>query len=123
MAWINVKEQMPEAHEAALAISLQGCLGNSSSSNELIGQVKKVQHVTPLLFPNYDRVDVSLGVIRNGVGSMSKEDAWLYVPHEADYAILSQAAKTGELVKIQYDVARARLYGPHDEVTHAEISN
>lgn len=103
-------------------LALSGCLGNSSSDNEIMGQVKKAQHVTPMILPDYDRVDVSLGVIRNGIGSMSKEDMLLYVPNASDFAVLKRAAETGDLVKITYSQARATLYVEKDYVTHAEIA-
>lgn len=102
---------------AGLCVTLTGCLGNTSSDNDMVGQVKRCQHVTPLLLPDYDRCDVSLGVMRNGVGSMSKEDVWLYVPTALHYGILDDASKSGALVDIKYDVSRARFYVENNMVT------
>ena len=80
--------------------------GYSSKNNELIGQVKKVVQNTPLLCDDYTDVDISLGVMRQGVGSMSSEDNYLYVEKDSDIAILKKANETGKLVKIIYDVKR-----------------
>jgi hypothetical protein len=106
----------------AVAFALSGCLGNSASSNQLVGQVKKVEHNTPLIMPDYDDADISLGVMRNGVGSMSHEDIWVYIPNAEDYLVLQKAAETGALVKVDYDTARARFYVENATVTHAEIT-
>ena len=105
----------------ALPFLLAGCLGDSSKDNETIGQVKKVEHNTPIMLPDYDDADISLGVMKNGVGSLSHEDMWVYVPNPEDFKILQQASQTGELVKIKYDVARARFYVEKHTVTHVEI--
>lgn len=88
---------------------LYGC-GYSSMDNELIGQAKKVVHHTPLIFcePYYE-VDVSLGVFRNGIGSASKEDVWLYIPNPEHVKVLQHAVETGAVVKIRYDVKRMTL--------------
>lgn len=103
-------------------LALTGCLGDSSADNDLIGQVKKVHHNTPLLLPDYDDVDVSLGVMRGGVGSMSTQDMWLYVPNPEDMKVLKDASESGALVKITYSVSRARFYVENDMVTHAELT-
>lgn len=105
----------------AATICLAGCLGNSSSENDLVGQIKKAQHATPLLLPDYNRVDVSLGVMRNGVGSMSQEDVWMYVEDQAEFKTLEAAAQTGAVVHLHYNVARFRFYVPNDYVTGVEI--
>ena len=89
------------------SILLAAC-GNSSSGNEIIGQVKKVKSVTPLICSDYTEVDVSLGVIRNGVGSMSHEDVELAVDNSEKDAInkLKWAAENGAIVKLAYNVKR-----------------
>lgn len=116
-----MKKSMKLIGALALTLSMQGCLGDTSKDNELTGQVKKVQHHTPLILPNYNAADVSLGVVRNGVGSMSGQDLWLYVPNAADYETLSKAAESGAIVKLKYNVARCRFYVQKEEVTHVEI--
>lgn len=91
-----------------LMIMMAGC-GYSSRDNEMIGQVKKVVKRTPLICPDYTSVDISLGVLRGGVGSMSTQDVWLYVPSQGDLEKrLMDANATGQLVKIRYDIARLR---------------
>lgn len=86
-------------------IFLAGCFGNSASDSTLIGQVKKVKHVTPLICDDRYDVDVSLGVMRNGVGSMSTQDMWLTIPAE-QVAAFKAAADSGAPVQITYDTPR-----------------
>lgn len=85
-------------------LSLTAC-GYSIRDAELVGQVKKVITNTPLFCPNYIEADISLGVIRNGVGSMSTQDIWVVV-NKGDAEILKSAAENGEIVKINYDEER-----------------
>lgn len=88
-----------------IALLLGGC-GYSSADNELTGQVKKIAHRTPLLcFDRFD-ADISLGIMRNGVGSMSTQDMWMTVPDAKNVDLLKSAADSGKLVKIRYDVYR-----------------
>ena len=103
-----------------LCLVLAAC-GYSAKSNELIGQVKKVIDKTPILCGDYVEADLSLGVIRNGVGSMSKEDVELYVERREDAALLKRAAETGKLVKVAYDVRRVTWCVPDHWVTKVEI--
>jgi hypothetical protein len=101
---------------------LTGCLGYSSKDNEVIGQIKKVTNKTPIVCPNYVAIDLSLGVIRNGNGSMSHEDQWFYAP---DYFLkqLKEFSEKGAIVKITYDVARFTLCTPDLWLKDIEISN
>lgn len=101
-------------------IALSGC-GYSSKQNEAIGQVKKVVSNTPIVCPDFIDVDISLGVMVNGVGSMSHEDVWFYVEKESDIAILKQANETGKLVKIVYDVKRVTFCVSDHFIKHVEI--
>lgn len=102
---------------------LAGCMGHTSSGNELTGQVKRVQHKTPILCPDYVHVDISLGTMRNGVGSMSTQDIWLWVKNDADVAVLEKASRDGGIVKVSYDVARSRWFDcvEKEELTHVEV--
>jgi hypothetical protein len=101
---------------------LTGCLGLSSKDNELIGQVKKVKQRTPLICPDRVDVDISLGVIRNGVGSMSAEDVWMTVESADEIAKFKKANETGSLVKVKYDVRRVIICGDQNLATHVEIT-
>lgn len=92
-------------------VLLASC-GYSSRDNELVGQVKKVIAQTPIVCGDYHEADVSLGIMRNGVGSFSKEDVVLYVRNEADVPLLKQAAEEGFAVKISYDIKRLVLCVP-----------
>jgi hypothetical protein len=93
----------------------------SAKGNELVGQVKKVTEKTPLICGDYVVADLSLGVIRNGVGSMSREDIDLYVERPADIATVKLAAETGRLVKVTYNTRRSPWCVPDHWVTAVTI--
>lgn len=103
-----------------LAFLFSGC-GYSSRQNEMIGQVKKIAHQTPLICPNYAAADISLGVIRGGVGSMSTQDIWLTVDSKDDEKLLIDAAASGAIVKLNYDVARLTLCVEDHIITNVEV--
>lgn len=99
---------------------LSGC-GYSSKGNELVGQAKKVVNQTPILCEERSDADISLGVMRNGVGSMSTQDLWLTVPNEADKKLLTEAASQGLLVKVNYDIKRWTWCWEDHIVTSVEL--
>lgn len=101
---------------------LTGC-GQASVNNELVGQVKRVVNRTPLICPNRSDVDVSLGVFKNGTGSMSTRDMWLTVQNQDDVKKLNTLAASGALVKITYDVERLVLCPEDHWVTKVEAAN
>ena len=100
--------------------ALTAC-GYSSTGNVLEGQVKKLVHRTPIICPDYIEVDVSLGVMRNGVGSLSKEDVVLAVEDLRLIDTLKRAAKSGAIVTIGYDVPRVSLCWPDHRLTSVVI--
>jgi hypothetical protein len=102
------------------AALLAGC-GYTSRGNDMIGQAKKVNHNTPLICPDFDDVDISLGVMQNGVGSMSTQDVWLYVPDRRDYQTLKEAVQKGAIVKITYDVQRVAFCVEQHIVTGVQV--
>lgn len=104
-----------------LVLLLATACGYSSKDNEMIGQVKKVMKNTPLICPDYKDADISLGVIRNGVGSMSSQDIWVYVPDDLNFKILTEANQTGKLVKIKYDIKRLQFCVGDHQVTSVEL--
>lgn len=91
---------------ALAVVGLSGCWGYTSIDNELTGQVKKVHHNTPLICPDYYSADVSLGVMRNGVGSMSTQDVAVTIPDKELLHVFEEAASTGKLVKVVFKVRR-----------------
>ena len=103
-----------------IVLALAAC-GLSSAGNELEGQVKKVIRVTPIICPDYVVADVSLGVLRNGVGSLSKEDVDLYVADEHMVETLQRAAKSGTPVTIGYDVQRVGICRPDHWLTSVQV--
>lgn len=92
-------------------MTCSGCeaCGYTSVDNELTGQAKKVVHNTPLICGDYATVDMSLGVMRNGVGSMSTQDVWLTVTNPDDIKKLEDAAARGAIVTLKYKVRRATV--------------
>lgn len=89
---------------ACVSMSLASC-GYSAKDIEAVGQVKRVVHNTPLLCPNYVDIDLSFGVMRNGVGSMSTQDIWIVVDKQQATS-LKDINEKGDLVKITYDNER-----------------
>lgn len=95
--------------------------GYSSKDSEAVGQVKRVLKHTPIICQDWTQVDLSLGVMRNGVGSVSHEDILLYVPTEELARQLQTAAESGAPVKVKYDVARFAFCVGERQVRSVEI--
>lgn len=104
-------------------IFVAGC-GYTSVGNDGVCQPKKIHHNTPLICGNYDTVDISLGVMRDGVGSMSTHDMTLsFDPRNQreNEAKLEQAIKAGKLVKLSYNDRRFSICQETEQVTDVEI--
>jgi hypothetical protein len=99
---------------------LSGC-GYSARDNQLTGQVKGIIHQTPIFCNERFDGDISLGVMRNGVGSMSTADVAVTVKNEADVELLRRASESGALVKVTYDVKRWTWCWQDHIVTKAEL--
>lgn len=104
-----------------LMLGLTGCLGKQSVDNESIGQVKKVIHTTPLICGDFNYVDISLGVMVHGVGSMSTQDMNFVVENQQDLELLKKANESAKLVKFKYDVKRITFCQPDHVITKVEI--
>ena len=98
---------------------LTGC-GYSSRDNELIGQPKKIIRLTPIICPEFSEIDISLGVLRNGVGSVSTQDIWLRIMNSADVVKLQQFIERGVLIKVKYDSRRATVCYPDHNLLWVE---
>ena len=105
---------------ATVATTCTGC-GYSAKENEAVGQVKKLVEHTPIVCGDYTEVDISLGALRDGNGSMSREDIELRVNDANDRALLKSAAETGVIVKVTYDIERLVLCGPKIILTSVEL--
>lgn len=80
-----------------------------SLDGELIGQAKKLTLVTPLwssVCPIYYALDVSMGVLQGGTGSMSSQDVWFTVKDTADLQMMREAVAAARIVKVRYDERR-----------------
>jgi len=104
-----------------LIVAFMASCGYTSKDNEVVGQVKKVSHETPIFCYDHTATDVSLGVLRNGVGSMSTQDIWFYVANGDQEKVLKEANETGKIVKIKYDIARVRWCSPAHLITSVEL--
>lgn len=89
----------------ASCLALSAC-GYTAVDSEMIGQVKMVKSKTPIVCPDFKEADISLGVLRGGVGSMSTQDVWVVITSDAQLAVFKRAAETGELVKVTFDKKR-----------------
>lgn len=83
----------------------------------MTGQVKAIDHKTPIICGDYDELDLSLGVMRNGVGSMSSQDVPLYVTSADDVKKLKEALQSGKIVELTYDERRVTFCVPDRWVT------
>lgn len=100
------------------------CLSCGYSDKDVTasGQVKAVSHKTPIVCPERDVVDISLGVMKNGVGSMSTHDMYLVVYDPAALATLKEAAKKSSIVDFTYNDARFRWCNETEELTSVKFS-
>lgn len=105
---------------AILLLSLVGC-GYQSRNTEMVGVVKRIAFMTPLMCPDYTYLDLSLGVVRNGVGSMSTEDASAMIVDPSITKLLQLAATENKIVRVTYDRARYSFCSPFRKVTKVEI--
>lgn len=107
---------------AVLLLMLTAC-GYQARDSEMIGQVKKVVHNTPIVCSEYSEADISLDVIRNGVGSMSRQDVLVTITDKEQEKIFREANETGQLVKVKYDIFRFSMCRPLRTVTLVEVLN
>jgi len=103
-----------------LPLAFLGC-GYTSVDNELVGQPKKMLRQTPIVCPDRVDVDVSLGVMQAGTGSVSTQDHWLVVPGEHERSVLAGAIEGGKTVRIHYDDRRFTWCEPTEVVRKVEV--
>jgi hypothetical protein len=80
--------------------------GYSAKDNTVVGQAKKLMHKTPIVCDERFDGDLSLGVMNNGVGSMSTQDQWFTMGNPEAKKAYEQAVDKGSIVKLTYDVKR-----------------
>lgn len=105
---------------APLAMLLAGC-GYVQREGEIVGQGKKVAMRTPLICPDYTAFDLSLGVMRNGSGSMSAQDMWFTIAPGVDVASLKRAVEDGSIIKIKYDTRRLAICTEENVLTDFDV--
>jgi hypothetical protein len=106
------------------ALALCGC-GNSSVDGTLTGQVKKITNVTPMFCSPYTAVDVSMGVMRNGTGSMSVQDEWMTIGDRVDNVtieMLDRAARDGSIIDVTFNTRRLPFCTEEYILTNAALS-
>jgi len=102
------------------ALTVFGC-GNSSVNNELVAQPKRMHNVTPIVCGDRVDVDLSLGFVKDGVGSMSTHDVAMRVNDMRHVDTLNTAIQTNKLVKVTYNERRFVWCGPDEIITGVEI--
>lgn len=107
---------------ALLSLVMVSSCGYSGRDAELVGQVKKVSRLTNLICSDYYAVDVSLGVVRNGTGSMSTQDVWIQITDESQLPMLRDAAEKGLLIKAKYDERRFPICTEPYIMTEASVT-
>lgn len=103
-----------------LFLVLSGC-GYSALNSEFTGQVKYVENVNPILCDQRVDAGITLGVMRNGTGSVSTHDIIVTVPDKDVQAILRSASESGAIVKMTYDQKRLTWCWHEMTVTKAEV--
>lgn len=92
----------------AMVAALAGC-GYSHIGGDTVGQAKGLTRTTNLVCSDYFVFDLSLGVMRNGTGSMSKQDMLFTVAPNVDVVALRDAVKRSAIVKPSFHTRRAAL--------------
>lgn len=106
----------------ALGLLLSGCdFGYSHQGNEVVGQPKSVETTTPLICPAQHILDLSLGVMRHGVGSMSTEDVLINIPDDASASRLEAVVREGKLISAQTNEARVRWCNEEKELVSFKV--
>ena len=101
---------------AMIAFVLLTSCGYSHRDNELVGQPKSIESTTPLLCPEQNILHMSLGVMRNGSGSMSTHDISINIPDSSMVAPLKRAVESGELINARTNEARFRWCNEEKEL-------
>ena len=104
-----------------LVLVLSGC-GYSARDGVLTGQAKAITMNTPIICPFNYSVSISLGVMRNGVGSMSNQDNELEIINPEHIEIFKKAVELGKIVKVKFDTRRFTLCVPQDLLTEISIA-
>jgi hypothetical protein len=97
-----------------------GC-GYNALNSTFTGQVKYVEKVNPIVCDEFTGAGISLGVMRNGTGSVSTHDVEVYVPDQINIDLLSAASKSGSLVTVTYDARRVSFCKPPIVVRSVEL--
>lgn len=95
--------------------------GLTARDSEAVGQIKHVIKKTPIFCPDETLLDMSLGLMRNGTGSVSQENVWIRVSTPEQEKQLRDAATSGAPVRVTYDVQRVRFCWEERETTRVEL--
>jgi len=104
-----------------LPFFLMGC-GYSALNSEFTGQVKYVEETNPLICDSFFQSGVSLGVMKNGTGSVSTHDVRIYIATPELAELFKRAASSTVPVKITYRQRRLTWCIPEMEATKIEIA-
>lgn len=101
-----------------VVVCMSGC-GKSSVDTEVIGQIKKLETRTPIVCGDYKQVDLSLGIVTNGTGSMSRDDMTIQVT-DKQFEELKRLQAENKLVTITYDTNRFVFCGLEQTATQVK---
>lgn len=108
-----------------LALACGGCIshcGHGELDVVVIGQPKAIIKENNIICKNKQLLDMSLGVMRNGVGSMSTQDKIYWIINKNDEVLLQSAIKEGKLVEITYDSYRMSTFcEPCETISNVRI--
>lgn len=98
-----------------------GCCGWSGREISGTGQVKRVGLESNIVCPDYYEVDISLGIMRNGVGSMSTHDMKFFIPDGMVKDFRTFAEKSS-IVNFSYDERRSPWCVNQHRITSFKIA-
>lgn len=95
--------------------------GYSHRDNEIVGQPKSVESTTPIFCPEQNILHMSLGVMRNGVGSMSVQDILINIPDSTLVPKLKKVVEEGKIINAKTNEARFRWCNQEKELVSFEV--
>ena len=100
---------------------LMGCLGYSSKNSESIIQPKSIQMQTPIICPEVPILHGSLGIIRNGRGSISNQDVDMVITNDQDKYKIQTAIDSGYFLNVKYNTKRMVVCNSEHILVDVEI--
>jgi hypothetical protein len=95
-----------------------------SRDGEVVGQAKSITRVTPFwsVCAPYYMLDVSVGVMVNGVGSLSTHDVGFTVADTWDVPAMLEAVQHAKIIRVRYDTRRLAACTEDNIATGFDVS-